>query len=452
MSKNVIHLQHVKSSVVESGKPKLPTASVLVEGEIAVNYADGYETLSIKSSSGNIKTFSSDEYYTEQKLGSGFTGDNSAKTVTDVIEENELVIASSLNDLNARKLDISAYTPTDLSNYYTKSETSGATELSTAFGVKVNSATYTAHTANTSAHFSGNEKENLDSLSTNIATISGISSSNVTSWDNAATNSHSHSNKTYLDGITGNVGTMAYENSNSYSSATQVNTALSNKLDLSVFSTFSASTNESIEDLSGQSETIAAALVYLEENKLDSSAYTPTDLSNYYTKGQTSGATELEVAFSGKQDTLVSGTNIKTINNESVLGSGNISIDISGKEDVTTIVAPVNSTDATLPITSLTCEVGKYYRIDVAVETLAVTLPAMTDLTTVRTVVIYLTAGTTPAVTISSADSKDVYYQDGFEIGAGKTYEVNALFNGNTWIVASVEIVVPVEEEEGGGE
>ena len=31
-------------------------------------------------------------------------------------------------------------------------------------------------------------------------------------------------------------------------------------------------------------------------------------------------------AISGKQDTLVSGTNIKTINNESVLGSGNITV------------------------------------------------------------------------------------------------------------------------------
>jgi len=114
--------------------------------------------------------------------------------------------------------------------------------------------------------------------------------------------------------------------------------------------------------------------------------------------------------------------------------------DISGKEDVTTIEAPVNATDATLPVTSLTCEVGKYYRLDVPVETLAVTLPAITDSTTVRTVVIYLTAGTTPAVTIHSHDSKGVYYQDGFEIEADITYEINALFNGAAWIVAAVKI------------
>ena len=39
-------------------------------------------------------------------------------------------------------------------------------------------------------------------------------------------------------------------------------------------------------------------------------------------------------AISGKQDTLVSGTNIKTINGESILGSGNITIQGGGAFDV----------------------------------------------------------------------------------------------------------------------
>jgi hypothetical protein len=120
----------------------------------------------------------------------------------------------------------------------------------------------------------------------------------------------------------------------------------------------------------------------------------------------------------------------------------NLNDKLSGLEGVTAIVAPANATDATLPVTSLTCEVGKYYRLDVAVETLTVTLPSMSGVTTVKTVVLYLTAGTTPAVTISAADSKDVLYQDGFGIESGKTYEINALFNGAVWVVASVEIIV----------
>lgn len=44
------------------------------------------------------------------------------------------------------------------------------------------------------------------------------------------------------------------------------------------------------------------------------------DFSNYYTK------TEIDGLLSNKQDVLVSGTNIKTINGQSILGEGNIEI------------------------------------------------------------------------------------------------------------------------------
>lgn len=90
------------------------------------------------------------------------------------------------------------------------------------------------------------------------------------------------------------------------------------------------------------------------------------DLSNYYTKSETSGATEISTALnakadtattytktetdnaitaatSTKQDTLVSGTNIKTINNESILGSGNITIEGGGSVDQTIISGSTNA-------------------------------------------------------------------------------------------------------------
>ena len=51
---------------------------------------------------------------------------------------------------------------------------------------------------------------------------------------------------------------------------------------------------------------------------------TAGDLSNYYTKSETDNA--ITAATSTKQDTLVSGTNIKTINGETLLGEGNIEI------------------------------------------------------------------------------------------------------------------------------
>lgn len=162
MSKNIEHLQHIKSSVVIEGKPKLPTAEVLIEGELAVNYAEGYETISLRNSSSGITTFSSDDYYTKKKLGSGFTGANSANTVTSVIEGNEEIMVYALNDLDERKLDASAYTPTDLSNYYTKDETSGKTEIANALQTKSNanhnqaSNTITAMTSYAIASTSGN--------------------------------------------------------------------------------------------------------------------------------------------------------------------------------------------------------------------------------------------------------------------------------------------------------
>ena len=51
-----------------------------------------------------------------------------------------------------------------------------------------------------------------------------------------------------------------------------------------------------------------------------------TDLSNYYDKTETYSKVETNSLVATKQDTLVSGTSIKTINGQSVLGSGNLSL------------------------------------------------------------------------------------------------------------------------------
>ena len=56
------------------------------------------------------------------------------------------------------------------------------------------------------------------------------------------------------------------------------------------------------------------------------------DLSNYYTKTETDNA--ITAATSTKQDTLVSGTNIKTINGETLLGEGNITIQGGGGKTI----------------------------------------------------------------------------------------------------------------------
>ena len=190
MTKNANFVSHKKSKQIVDGKPKLPLASALVEGEIAINYAEDVETLSIKNESGTVVTFSSDNYYTEQKLGSGFTRANSAKTVTEVIDtlvgsgftsssitdviiENEEIISAALTDLDDRKLDASAYTPTDLSNYYQKSETSGATEIATALSGKSDNGH--THVANNVTAMTGYEiATSASSISTTDTLIEAI--------------------------------------------------------------------------------------------------------------------------------------------------------------------------------------------------------------------------------------------------------------------------------------
>jgi hypothetical protein len=82
------------------------------------------------------------------------------------------------------------------------------------------------------------------------------------------------------------------------------------------------------------------------------------DLTNYYTKTEVDNA--ITAATSTKQDTLVSGTNIKTINNTSILGSGNIDIQGGGGSsytagtgiDITNDVISVTGMVATSAVTS----------------------------------------------------------------------------------------------------
>ena len=53
-----------------------------------------------------------------------------------------------------------------------------------------------------------------------------------------------------------------------------------------------------------------------------------------YTAGDGIDITNDVISVTGKQDTLISGTNIKTVNNESILGSGNITIQGGGSSVV----------------------------------------------------------------------------------------------------------------------
>ena len=79
---------------------------------------------------------------------------------------------------------------------------------------------------------------------------------------------------------------------------------------------------------------VSAALNDLEESKADKDDLTNL-INNVYTKEEidnnhlviSSSLNDLNTRLNTKQDTLVSGINIKTINNQSILGSGNITLE-----------------------------------------------------------------------------------------------------------------------------
>lgn len=96
---------HKRSNVATKGKPKLPTADQLDYGELAINYADGNETIAIKNSNNDIVSFKSQEYIDDKDLfirGRGvnsiITKNNGGNTATgnSSFAEGCSVIASGL--------------------------------------------------------------------------------------------------------------------------------------------------------------------------------------------------------------------------------------------------------------------------------------------------------------------------------------------------------------------
>lgn len=111
MAKNIQHILHKKSNEANAnGSPKLPTADVLSNGEIAINYKKGIETISIKNDNNEIVTFSSDNQINDlinsqliHSYDSASTATNAtydAKTITDTINENERIVAAAYNSIS----------------------------------------------------------------------------------------------------------------------------------------------------------------------------------------------------------------------------------------------------------------------------------------------------------------------------------------------------------------
>lgn len=123
-------------------------------------------------------------------------------------------------------------------------------------------------------------------------------------------------------------------------------------------------------------------------------------------------------------------TDVSSFNNDAQYLTEN---DIDNKQDEMPIVY------ITSGITSINAAINTYYKVEDAVNDMAITLPEPTDTTKVAIVVIALLAGTTPNVVIGSTAVID--YSATYDISAGNEYEINCLYNGDKWIVADMEVV-----------
>lgn len=224
----------------------------------------------------------------------------------------------------------------DLSNYYTKSEVDNLidgirAQIPTSLAQLSNNATgfITASVDNLVNYYTKTETYTQEEVNALIGQISTISFEVVDVLPQTG-----EANKIYL------VPATEGQSQNGYDEYIYVNESWekigSTDIDLSQYAT-NASVDAKLEGYVSN-ESLSATLTnyaqtsaiptFLSQLTNDVGFITLSDvqelLSNYVTSSQ------LETSLSGKQDTLVSGTNIKTINGQSILGEGNIEIQGGG--------------------------------------------------------------------------------------------------------------------------
>ena len=266
--------------------------------------------------------FDPSNYYTKSDVDSALSGKADTTAVTEAINQavsgkadssnvytkSETSGATEISTALSGKLDTTAYTPTDLSNYYTKGETSGATEISTALSAKLDTTAYTP--TDLSNYYTKGETSGATEIST---ALSGKQETLVSGTNIKTINNESilgSGNITIEGGGSSiNVVQTTGTSSGDVMSQNAVTTALSGKLDTTAYTPTDLSNYYTKSETSGKTE-ISTAL----STKLDTTAYTPTDLTNYYTKSETSGKTEISTALAAKQGTLTAGTGIDITN------------------------------------------------------------------------------------------------------------------------------------------
>lgn len=168
------YLKNKRSSAVVNNAPKLPTSSQIEYGEIAINFAKGYETISIRNNNDEIATFSSDSVLDKKYISSGAVV--SAMTeLSGIIEDNEYTIAQALNEQNDRLVSLEE-SQLDPSNFYDKTSADGRF-LSLSGGNMAQDATITMESSNYSSELTPggliSEMEGTEGDGSSISVVNG---------------------------------------------------------------------------------------------------------------------------------------------------------------------------------------------------------------------------------------------------------------------------------------
>ena len=186
------HLSHLKSSGGTA-----PAAADIVYGEIAVGYKENEEALYIKNSAGNVVTFTTAAG--AEALAEDYTD---KRVITKVTGDSEITVSlSASGDTSGRTLTVT---------HASGSAQSGFKKLS----------------SDSYGHITGGSAVTLGDL-TGLGAVSGVTLASGT--NNGTLKLTVNGNATDNISVKG-INTMAYQATGSYSSATQVNTALSGKV------------------------------------------------------------------------------------------------------------------------------------------------------------------------------------------------------------------------------
>ena len=238
--------------------------------------------------------------------------DSSAVTaqISEVKAQIEAEIPTKFSDLqNDLNFVNSGDVKTQVESYNYINSGQAQTQIDNSISGKLDTSVFTAYTANTQTEL--NNKQDISGM-TEYATTAFTESTYLKEHQSLSAYSTTEQVQTLINTAKQEVENEIPDVSNFVTSA-QVNTQIESKGYLTAYTE-----SDPVFQASAASR-ITSQDITNWNNKLDSSALTP-----YYTSAQTD--TAISNATSGKQDTLVSGTNIKTINNESLLGSGNIVI------------------------------------------------------------------------------------------------------------------------------